>query len=251
MKMLRLALLALLPGFVLGLMLPADAARRPAPDLPGDLNVYILLDRTGSMAGIWDEALNSVNAYAEELAAGDDGAVNVHISLAVFDAQSGLQFDMLRRNVHPADWRPVTSAEASPRGMTPLFDAIGAMLNVIDSDKPKRSVLVVMTDGLENASREMTRETVRARLDKAAKKGLETVFLGAEFGNFADASAVGVSGAKSMAVSKDGLQESMRRLSRKSRDYGAAPAAQAAPIEFDADDRAAAGEEDVKNRKPN
>jgi hypothetical protein len=228
---------------------PLSAGAKPTQ--PDDLKVYILLDRTGSMASIWDEALKSVNAYAEELAK-DDGlepALDIEVSLAVFDAQDGLQFDMLRRNAKPEDWKPVTSDEADPRGMTPLFDAIGAMLTVAESDKPEKAVFVVMTDGEENSSRELTKENVRARLDKARRNGWEVVFLGAEFANFADASSVGITQVKSMAVSKDGMEETMRRLSTKSKAYGAAPDAQAAPITFDDEDRAIAGEEDVKKKR--
>lgn len=234
----RLALLSLLPAFALGLASPAAAK--------ADLDVYILLDRTGSMSSIWEEALNSVNAYADELTKEQEPALDVEISLAVFDAQDGLQFDMLRRKASPGDWRPVTDDEASPRGMTPLFDAIGAMMTIAEADKPEKAVFVVMTDGAENASRELTKDNVKTRLDKAAKKGWEVVFLGADFADFSDADAVGVSRTKSMAVSKDGLEQTMRRLSRKSRDYGASEAA--APIVFDEEDRAAAGEEDVKNK---
>lgn len=237
MQALLLPLFALIPAC-------ATAPRSAANE---ELQVYILLDRTGSMASIWEEALSSVNAYADELTKVQEPPLNVQISLAVFDAQEGLQFDMLRRKATPESWAPVTSEEASPRGMTPLFDAIGEMLTIAETDKPKKAVVVVMTDGLENASREMTKETVKARLDRARGKGWEVVFLGAEFANFADASSVGVSAAKSMAVSKDGMEETMRRLSKKSRDYGVSQ--DAAPIEFDASDREAAGEEEVKDKK--
>lgn len=226
----------------------ADAARKPAKD---DLNVYILLDRTGSMSSIWDEALTSVNAYADELAKDEEGpVVDTTISLAVFDAQDGMQFDVLRRNVKADDWKPVTNDEASPRGMTPLFDAIGRMMTIAESDKPEKAVVVVMTDGEENSSTEMTKENVKDRLDRARDKGWEIVFLGAEFANFADAESVGVSAAKSMGVSKGRLEDSMRSLSQKSKSYGASEQGQA-PITFDDKDREAAGEEDVKQKDPN
>ncbi len=228
--------------------LPAlSKTTRPAQH---DLKVYILLDRTGSMEPIWNEALKSVNAYAEELAKDDElePVLDVDVSLAVFDAQDGLQFDMLRRNADPDAWRPVTSDEASPRGMTPLFDAIGAMLTIAEADKPEKAVFVVMTDGEENSSRELTKENVRSRLNRARDRGWEVVFLGAEFANFADASSVGITQVKSMAVSKDGMEETMRRLSTKSKAYGAAAEPGAAPIEFDQSDREAAGEENVKKK---
>ena len=197
-------------------------------------HAYILLDRTGSMSAIWEEALSSVNAYADGLAnptGGTPPGADDRITLAVFDHQAGLQFDVLRRSVAASAWKPVTSSEASPRGMTPLFDAIAR---------------IVATDGEENASREVTKEGVKAALDRVQAKGWEVVFLGAEFASFSDAEAIGVVAGKRMAMSKDNLATSMRTLASKSRSYFAA---EAASVDFNEDDRRQAGEDDVRRRK--
>lgn len=210
------------------------------------LHSYILLDRTGSMESQWKEALSSVNAYATGLAERNDGpAVKAEITLAVFDAQDGLKFDVIRKDVDPAHWKKVTDADASPRGTTPLFDAIVRMVALAEADHPEKAVLVIMTDGEENASREVTRAGAKAALDRARAKGWEVVFLGAEFAKFRDAEGVGQSAAQTMAVDKAQLNETMQRLARKSQSY----AAGAAPVEFNAEDRAAAKEEDVKQRQ--
>ena len=216
------------------------------------VNTYILLDRTGSMSDRWTEALGSVNAYA--VALGEDDApqaarpsLKTSVTLAVFDAQDGLKFDVLRRSVDPGRWNPVTSAEASPRGMTPLFDAVGQMMSLAEKDNPKKAVIVIMTDGAENASREMNKTKVKATLDRARERGWEVVFLGADFANFADASGVGVTASKSIAVDKSALGETMQRLAKKSRTYGesAAPAS----MTFDEADRKAAKEAEVKQKQ--
>ena len=90
------------------------------------MHAYVLLDRSGSMQTLWVEALSSVNAYAKGLTDKSDGyAVDSHITLAVFDGQQGLQFDLLRKKVPALHWENVTDREASPRGMTPLLDALG------------------------------------------------------------------------------------------------------------------------------
>ena len=207
---------------------------------------YILLDRTGSMSPIWVEALSSVNAYAANIA-GVAGDVVPEITLAVFDAQDGLQFDVLRRSVQPKDWKNVTDDEASPRGMTPLFDAIARLIAMAEADNPEKAVIVIMTDGEENSSREVTKAGVKAALERAEKRGWEVVFLGAEFANFADADAVGISAAKSMAMGTGRMAESMPRLARKSQAYYASE--MAAPVVFDEADREEAGEADVQTRK--
>jgi uncharacterized protein with von Willebrand factor type A (vWA) domain len=203
------------------------------------MHAYILLDRTGSMQGIWDEALGSVNAYVKDL--GD-----AHVTFAVFDKHGeGLDFDVLRAGVPSATWKPVTNAEASPRGMTPLFDAIGRMIAVAEADDPQRAVLVIMTDGEENASRELKKDDVKAAIDRVEKRGWQVVFLGAEFAKFSDADAVGVQSMKQMAMASGMLGKSMQGLARKSRAYFDTNA----EVVFDADDRADAGEADVKRRK--
>ena len=215
------------------------------------MNAYILLDRTGSMSSIWSEALSSVNSFATSLATKEEdevGDVHANVTLAVFDAQDGLQFDVLRKNTDVREWSDVTDDEASPRGMTPLFDAIGRIVNTAEIDKPERAVLVIMTDGKENSSREITKAGAKSALDRAREKGWEVVFLGAEFANFSDAEGVGNAQSKNMAVSADKLEQTMQRLGKKARNYGKG---QEAEIIFDEEDRAVAEEEDVKQRKGN
>jgi hypothetical protein len=197
------------------------------------------------MSSIWDEALSSVNAYAASIA-GQAGDVVPQITLAVFDAQDGLQFDVLRRAVQPDGWQPVTDKEASPRGMTPLFDAIARLISMAEADNPEKAVIVIMTDGAENASREVTKDGVKAALGRAEKRGWEVVFLGAEFANFSDADAVGISARKSMAMGRGRMSESMTRLARKSQVYYASEAGP--PVVFDEADREEAGEADVQER---
>jgi len=214
---------------------------------PVELNSYILLDRTGSMDNIWDEALSSVNAYVKSVVEPDDGPdVKNDITLAVFDSQSGMQFDVLRQNVKGTEWSDVTISEVSPRGMTPLFDAIGRIIAEADSDAPEKAVIVIMTDGKENSSVEFTREGAKSALDRAEAKGWQVVFLGAEFASFSDADAVGVDRSKQMAVSKDRLGVTMENLAKKNRSY--AQEAESS-VDFDDTDRELAEEEDVKQRK--
>ena len=240
----RTAIAAILALATAGAVTTTAAFAKP-PRAPA-IHSYILLDRTGSMEPIWSEALSSVNAYADGLATLDGGPrVDADITLAAFDAQEGLQFEVLRQDVDASEWRDVTNREISPRGMTPLYDAIGRMVSLAEKDRPEKAVIVIMTDGEENSSKEMTKASARAALDRVRAKGWEVVFLGTEFSNFDDATGVGQSASRNMAVSKDQLEDSMRRLSDKSKAYasGAAPT-----VEFNAEDRAAAKEEEVKQR---
>ena len=239
--------LATLFALAAGITMTTSASAKPP--LHPAIHSYILLDRTGSMEPIWSEALSSVNAYADGLAALDGGPrVDADITLAVFDAQDGLQFDVLRKGVDAEDWNDVSSRDVNPRGMTPLYDAIGRIVSLAEKDKPEKAIIVIMTDGEENSSKEMTKTAAKAALDRVRAKGWEVVFLGAEFSKFDDAEGVGQTASRNMAVSKDQLSDSMGRLAQKSKDYaaGAAPS-----VEWNAEDRAAAKEDDVKQRTGN
>lgn len=238
-----------------GAALAATASAKvvpPKPPKPETVQSYVLLDRTGSMSNIWDEALSSVNAYAESFAADAPGAeiagadIKTAVTVAVFDYQDGMQFDVLRDKVDPTAWKKITDDEASPRGMTPLYDAIGKIITRAEADNPEKAVIVIMTDGLENSSREFTKQGAKAALDRAQARGWEVVFLGAEFASFNDAEAVGMASSKTMAVGQGRMNESMDALAQKARAYGkgAAPA-----VEFSPEDRAAADEEGVKQRQ--
>lgn len=232
-------------------LLPATlAAAAPFEEGDNEMHSYILLDRTGSMSGIWDEALTSVNAYAKTVGEEREGespdTLKTEITLAVFDHQGGLQYDVLRRNANADSWQAVTSEEASPRGMTPLFDAIGRTISMAEEDNPERAVIVIMTDGHENASQEFTKDTARAALDRARAKGWEVIFLGADFGQFSDAEGVGMAQSKTMGMSAGTMSASMSRLAEKARSYGTGEEAE---VNFDAEDRAVAREDDVKDNR--
>ncbi len=230
----------------------AACAHSPAPiepEEPQSVHSYILLDRTGSMSDIWDEALGSVNAYADAVGTAEEGETDnleTSVTLAVFDFQESFQFDVLRKDVTPDNWTKVTNDEVSPRGMTPLFDAINRTITMAEADNPEKAVIVVMTDGLENSSREVTRDGAKAAMDRAKARGWEVVFLGAEFASFGDADGVGIDRSKQMAVGQGTMSATQERLAKKAREYGKGEAAE---IIFDEEDRAVAEEEDVKERK--
>ncbi len=210
------------------------------------MHAYVLLDRSGSMQSLWVEALSSVNAYAKELANKTDGdAVDGHVTLAVFDGQEGLQFDLLRKKVPALHWENVTDKEASPRGMTPLLDALGRIIALAEADNPDKAVIVVMTDGQENASREVTRDGAKAAMERVKKKGWDVVFLGANFDNISDAASVGVGGAQQVSMAPGAMNASMRMMAKKSRAYFA----RGEQHVFEEADREVAQESKVKGDK--
>ena len=134
---------------------------------------FILLDRSGSMETLWTEALSSVNAYVKKLA--EDG-VDTGVTLACFDTghDGKMSFDILRDRIIPSTWHAVTSKDAAPRGGTPLNDATGKVVALADAGNYDKVAIVIMTDGHENSSRELTVDQAKALLDNGTRTLIRT-----------------------------------------------------------------------------
>lgn len=182
----------------------------------------------------WKEAVSSINAYVEELKKnGSDTAV----TLATFDFHGGLKFDILRDKCKPADWEELTVSETSPRGTTPLYDAIGAIVRRATDADHKRSVVVIMTDGLENASEEFSKDEAKRILDKCRKRDWQVMFLGANFDAMPQASSLGNSTRFTLNIAPMNLRASMSRMADATTTYAASGVAMA----FSDEDRKRAG----------
>lgn len=164
------------------------------------MNIYMLLDRSGSMALKWEETVGTVNGYIEELAK-QKGMKKAKVTLACFDS---LGFDVPRNAVKIAQWKPISLDEFSPRGGTPLFDAIGKLDFHIREADPKKAAIAIITDGHENQSKEHTVTTARALVESWKKKDYDIVFLGADFDNFGQAQQLGGSYGQTMTMSSGG-----------------------------------------------
>lgn len=200
------------------------------------MEVFILLDRTGSMSTLWSEAVSSINAYVEELVKNEknycdkcgnalprttDMDMEYNITLAAFDRHNGFNFDILRESVPVSQWKKFKKDEVSPRGSTPLFDALNRIIVMAESKDSYRTVIVVMTDGYENSSKEMTKEMVKNAVSRVTERGWQVVFLGAAFDAFTNASWVGVKYGQTVSVPSHFLVNAMQKTAQHTGSYGA------------------------------
>ena len=176
------------------------------------LHAFILLDRSGSMASRWEEVLGAIDAYVREL--GEAVA-----TLATFDAVGTLKYEVIRDRVPSTDWKPLTPRDASPRGMTPLLDALARIVADAEAAGAAKTVLVIVTDGAENSSREVTRENAKAAIDRCKSRGWQVVFLGADFDAFAEAGLIGVGDDQAMVMIKGRYERALRRVAHHTRLY--------------------------------
>jgi hypothetical protein len=174
---------------------------------------YLLLDRSGSMDAQWKEALDGINRYARTLGS----RVNTRIMLATFDDPP--LYEVIRRDLHPLQWRPVTDEEVAPRGGTALNDAIRSTVAQAEADNPEKATIVIMTDGGENASTQTTNEQANALLDRCRKRGWQVIFLGMGFNNSAQAQGYGAAAAQAIAAGKQSITATLEDLAQKRTAY--------------------------------
>lgn len=177
------------------------------------MDVYILLDRSGSMQTLWNEAIGSINGYVEKL----DPEDKVHF--AVFDSVS---HDLVQA-AKAKDWKKVDEKSIDPRGGTPLYDSCGQIMTLAETMNTEKTLLVVMTDGYENASHEHTQASIKAKVKAWEERNWEVVFLGANFDDVASVSnSVGVVGSKTMNYTAGNFMRGMDTLAVASTMYASA-----------------------------
>jgi hypothetical protein len=138
-------------------------------------NIYFVIDRSGSMQPMAAEAIGGFNTFVAEQQK-LPGKANLTL----------VQFDNAYEIVHDAiDVKtvPVLTAEVYyPRGMTALYDAVGRTITkgIATSKEGEKNILVILTDGFENASQEYTHASLTVLMKKAQEElGWEVIFLGA------------------------------------------------------------------------
>src|SRR5258705_9896146 len=89
--------------------------------------------------------------------------------------------EAIRKNEIMETVKPIASEEYRCGGWTPLYDAIGRGIGILDAIEGKvgaKAILVIMTDGQENASREFSHEKISALLKARQEQGWLVTFLG-------------------------------------------------------------------------
>lgn len=154
--------------------------------------VNFVQDRSGSMQSVWEETLSGFRRFVEDLraSASKDG-VEYLFSLTTFDTIVET----------PVAIQPIESvdlgilAQHGPRGATALYDAVGSTIQSTDANRhgAEKVIVVVVTDGHENSSREWNKDNLHSAIDTRLKEGNWTfTYLGTQPETWDDATAAGV-----------------------------------------------------------
>jgi len=158
------------------------------------LHVALLIDESGSMAPMHGAVIAGVNEFINDLKADPSETTRVLASLAMFDLKGGEPPVRVRFSDLPLEEvRPVGPSEYTPRGMTPLNDAVARTIAALESAKgtADRVMIVILTDGLENAS-ETSADDLRKLIVAKEGDGWEFVYLGANQDTWAATQGIGL-----------------------------------------------------------
>ena len=156
--------------------------------------LVFILDRSGSMAGLEKDTIGGFNSMLEKQRKEPGNAV---VSTVLFDTR----VEVIHDRVALADVPDLTDREYYVRGCTALLDAVGGAIHHIGNvhkyarreDVPEKTLFIITTDGMENASRRYTYEKVRRMIEHEKEKyGWEFLFLGANIDAAAEAKRFGI-----------------------------------------------------------
>jgi uncharacterized protein YegL len=154
------------------------------------VHISIVVDRSGSMDHCRSDAIQTINTYLSHLR--DDPIANLRMSLVLFDSEA---IDTVRDRLPIAECPDLSWDEFEPRGGTPLLDAVGYAASLLDclSLRDERRILVILTDGLENASKEYTRERLCTLLQRKQRDdGWLVLYFGANHDSWNQANQIGI-----------------------------------------------------------
>ncbi len=167
--------------------------------------LVFILDKSGSMAGLETDTIGGFNGMIERQRNTEGEAL---ISTVLFSDSSTVIHD----RVDLRKVEPLTDRQYFVGGCTALVDAIGGAIHHIgnvhkyarEEDRPERTVFVITTDGMENASHRYTSDQVKAMVQRQKEKyGWEFLFLGANIDAVETASHFGIGADRAVTYCND------------------------------------------------
>jgi uncharacterized protein YegL len=180
------------------------------------LNIRLVLDRSGSMSSCRVETVESINEYINEI---QKEAVEGVFTLSTFDNKS---IDIPISRIPVRELTILGQDILIPRGGTPLYDAIGTAVHDLSTftyKEDEKKVLVIVTDGYENASREYTSDAIKQLIEEKTKEGWLILYLGADHDAFTQSRHMGFETAKTLQYAKRDSKDAFKAVATRTSTY--------------------------------
>ena len=158
--------------------------------------LVLILDRSGSMSGLEADTIGGFNGMINrQKKENEEGEVLT--SVLLFDDRTEVLYDRVKID----RVETMTDAQYYVRGCTALLDALGGAIHHIgnihkyarEEDVPEKTIFVIITDGMENASRRYDGKAIKKLIEKEQSKyGWEFLFIGANIDAVTTAKSYGI-----------------------------------------------------------
>ena len=182
---------------------PAKTDQKNKNNKPKDVELVFILDRSGSMGGLESDTIGGYNSMLSKQKKEKTGKVSV--TTVLFDDQ----YELLYNQVPIEKVSPMTEEEYYVRGSTALLDAIGKTVMQVKANQDKKEIndkglFVIITDGIDNASREYRAEQIKKLIEERKEKdNWEFLFLGANIDAIGAAKDIGIDSSRAVRFKSD------------------------------------------------
>jgi len=173
----------------------------------GLTEIVFIIDRSGSMSGLEADTIGGFNGLLEKQKKEDGEA---YVSVVLFDDQTEVLYD--RVDIQKVE--PMNDTQYYVRGCTALLDALGGAIHHIknvhryarEEDVPEKTLFIITTDGMENASCKYSYDRVRKMVEQEKEKNhWEFLFLGANIDAVQVAGRFGIKASRAVNYENDGI----------------------------------------------
>ncbi len=156
--------------------------------------IVCILDRSGSMSALESDTIGGYNRFIESQ---KEEQGEAWVTTVLFDDKYELLYDAADIKT----LQPMTNQEYYARGMTALYDAVGKTIvdighrlaKLAEEERPSKVIVVIITDGLENSSKEYDKNKVKDMITHQTQKyNWQFIFMGANIDSAAEAASIGI-----------------------------------------------------------
>lgn len=189
--------------------------------------IVCIIDSSGSMSSLQEDTIEGFNNFIEEQR---DFPGRANVTLILFNSDC----DVVYEGIDIKDVDPLTDKEYIPEGYTALFDAISSSIaslkkrifNMSEEDQPSKAIFCIITDGQENSSQEVDKDTVTNLINQCKDYyNWEFAFLSADMDAIKEASSIGISSGMtgSFTPTSEGISYAYASVSSATASYRGNP----------------------------
>ena len=184
------------------------------------MNIYnvIILDESGSMSAIYNQALTGINEVLSGIRknAADFPDQHHYVTIVTFEGNGIAGIKTRRDRVAIEKIEDFTRKDYRPGGCTPLYDAMGKTLNELEGqiNENDRVMATIITDGEENSSEEYSGRTIKTLVARLREKGWTLAYIGANQDAVEEAKDLNIDNAINWCVCGAGVETMGSRLQK-------------------------------------